>query len=136
VRTLTLVTPGFGLPDDRELRLLEEQDQTPRGSLYPRALNSDLLDEKYLERSTGFRKFIYGILPLWLAQITEAYIRRKEYDAVISWSEQLGITFAAMLKLTDTRVPHVALMYSISKPTKAWPRTNSHKPVKNLQNVF
>jgi glycosyltransferase involved in cell wall biosynthesis len=119
MRTLTLVTVGSSYPDPDELLKLEAEDKHTRASLFPRTLNADLLDEKYLEKLPRWRRLLYSPFPIWLAQVIEAYFQRRNYDAVLSWSEQLAIAFALLLRLTRTRVPHVALLYSISKSKKA-----------------
>jgi glycosyltransferase involved in cell wall biosynthesis len=54
-----------------------------------------------------------------LAQLFEALFVRKKYDAVISWSEQFSIPFSFLLRLTRSRVTHVAVCYRISSPKKA-----------------
>jgi glycosyltransferase involved in cell wall biosynthesis len=119
VRTLILVTAVQNPMDQDELLKLERVDKHPRATLFPRTLNADLLDRKYLEKVPGPRRVLYSLFPVWLAQVTEAYFRRREYDAIISWGEHLTIAFALLLRLTRTRVPHVALSYSILERRKA-----------------
>ena len=128
MRTLTLVTTGFRRPGNAELRHLEREDKHPRTFLYAEMLNSDILDEAFLEQVPRFRKMIYRPLPILMRQILEAYVLRNRYDAVISWSEKHGLLFALLLKITFARVPHVALFSWISKPKKALllKRVHSH----------
>lgn len=118
MRTLTLVTTGFRRPDPSELRRMELADEYPRTLLYEEMLNCDILDERFLNQVPAYRKLLYGPLPVLCRQILEAYVQRKRYDAIISWSERHGLLFALLLKLTFTRVPHVALFSWISKPKK------------------
>jgi peptidoglycan/xylan/chitin deacetylase (PgdA/CDA1 family) len=120
-RTLLLVTAGLNWPPREELLRREENDECPRITAVPSALNADVLNEKYLQEVPWLRRVVYRFMPVWLVQITEAFIVRGRYDAVVSWAEHLGIPFAAFLKLTFARVPHVAIFSWISKPKKAIP---------------
>jgi len=90
-----------------------------RVSLYGDMLNSDLLDERFLDRVPRIRRLLYKPLPGPVSQVLEAFLVKERYDAVISWSEHLGLPFAMLLKLTRSRVPHVAIFSWISKPKKA-----------------
>jgi glycosyltransferase involved in cell wall biosynthesis len=119
MKTLTLVSTGFSRPARDQLRKLEMANQWPRTLLYEDTLSSEILDERFLEQVPRFRKLLYKPLPTVFRQVIEAYVRRHEYDAIVSWSEPLGLLFALLLKCTFTRVPHVALFSWISKPKKA-----------------
>ena len=119
MKTLTLVSTGFGRPERSELRRLELADEYPRTLLYEEMLNSDILDERFLGQVPRFRKLLYRPLPIIVRQLIEAYIIKRRYEAIISWSEKHGLLFALLLKLTASRVPHVALFSWISKPKKA-----------------
>lgn len=119
MKTLTLVSTGFQRPDRDELRRMELADQFPRTLLYEETLNSDILDERFLDRIPRLRRMLYRPLPMVFRQIIEAYVQRRRYDAIISWSESLGMLFALLLKCTFSPVPHVALFSWISKPKKA-----------------
>lgn len=98
---------------------MELADQYPRTLLYEETLNSDILDEKFLDRIPRLRRILYKPLPMLIRQTIEAHVQRRRYDAIISWSESLGMLFALLLKCTFSRVPHVALFSWISKPKKA-----------------
>ncbi len=115
LRSLTLITEG--LP---EINLAKEKaDETPRYSLYETELGTDMLNERYLLHAKPSRRWLYRRLPFAASQIIEAYLQRKRYDVVISWAERPALLYATALKLTGSRVPHVALMSWISKPKKA-----------------
>lgn len=119
LRTLTLVSLGFGHPAPEELVVLEQADRYPRASLFGRVLNTDLLDERFLERVPAGRRRLYRGLPPSVAQVLEARVVGREYDAVISWAEHLGLPYAALTALVGGRRPHIALWSWISKPPKA-----------------
>jgi glycosyltransferase involved in cell wall biosynthesis len=119
MRTLVLVTAGSSQLDRDELSRLEKEDRHPRATLFPDALNADLLDGRYFERLRRWRRFLYAPFPVWSAQVVEAYFQRRNYDAIISWGEQLTLGFALLLWLTRKHVPHIALSYSISQRRKA-----------------
>jgi len=119
ILTLTQAISGR-LSKDEQLRR-ETANQWPRMSLYESEINSDMLNEEFLKTVPGFRRAIYSKLPVKIAQVTEAYILRDRYDVVVSWAENLGIPFAALLMATGKRVPHVGIFSWISRPKKAIP---------------
>lgn len=116
MKILTLVAAYTTRPDISELRAMESADAYPRASLFAESLNSDLLDERFLEKRTGKRYDLYKKLPTAAAQLIEAYLIKNNYDAVISWSERLGFPFAVLLKMTGVGIPHVSIASWISKP--------------------
>ncbi len=110
----------FPRPDDRELKKLEANDRIPRVTILGAALNADILDRRGLERVPVFRRVVYRFLPLEVAQVIEAFLIRKRYDAVLSWGERLGFSFALLCKLAgDRSVPHVAMCSWPGKGFKA-----------------
>jgi glycosyltransferase involved in cell wall biosynthesis len=119
MKTLTMVHGGFGKPPVEELERREAADAWPRVTLYERQLESDMLDERDVAAASGLRGALYRRLPGGLALALEAYARCRRYDAVVSWAEHFGFPFAALLKGTGARVPHVGLFSWISTPRKA-----------------
>src|SRR5947209_1425365 len=119
MKTLTLVYGGIDKPPLAELERREAADECPRVTLYEKQLNSDMLDERHVASVAGLRGRLYRHLPTGVAQALEAYSRRNRYDAVVCWAEHLGLPFAALLKATGARTPHVALFSWISTPKKA-----------------
>jgi glycosyltransferase involved in cell wall biosynthesis len=128
MKILTLVYGGFGRPAPEELDRREAADEWPRVRLYEKQLNSDMLDELDIVGMRGFRGTVYKQLPIGVAQALEAFSRRKQYDAVVSWGERFGLPLSALLKASNSRTPHVALFSWISTPKKAavLRRTHSH----------
>lgn len=120
-RTLTLVTAGLGFPSREELEQLEKADLHPRSNLFPDTLHSDILDERALGKVPEPSNTFYRRIPVYAGQAIEAFRRRKQYDAIISWAAQIGIPLAAMLKLAGEKRPHVILDNWISKPKKGLP---------------
>ncbi len=118
MKTLFLVTAGYERPKDSELELLEASDQHPRISLFNRELNTDMVDEEFLNKVRGPRRFIYKVLPVSVTQLVESFLRKGKYDAVISWGEHLGIPLALIFKLTSTKIPHITLFSWISNGKK------------------
>jgi glycosyltransferase involved in cell wall biosynthesis len=119
MKTLTLLAAGYDHPDLAEQKKIEEADRGPRQSLYGYTLNSTLLNERYMTTVPGLRRALYAPLPVWMAQVLEAFVRRKKYDAILSWDARLGLAFAALMKLTGARVPHMVMFSWISRPKKA-----------------
>jgi glycosyltransferase involved in cell wall biosynthesis len=132
MKVLTLVSSGLGLSARGELVRASDQKEHPRIELFEKILNSDILDEsgsipKGLP-TANYSRFI----PKQLSQVITAYRLRDEYDAFISWSEKRTILLATVLKLTHTRVPHIALMYWMSRPAIAVPLSIVHTSIDRI----
>lgn len=119
MKVLTLTSSGLNRPDLKTMLQEEAADRLPRFSLYQRELNSDMLNEKFLENIPRWRKLLYKPLPLLIRQIIEAYLICHKYDLVVTWAERLAYPFAFLLKITGRRVPHITLNSWISNPKKA-----------------
>ena len=109
LKTLTLVTGGLSRPDLGSLIEMETTDRHPRVVFFADALNTDELDEKFLQRAPPWRRFFYKMMPISAAQVIEALIIKNKYDAVISWAEKLGLPLAILMKITRSHVPHIGL---------------------------
>lgn len=119
IKTLLLVSSGLKWPEKEEMIRREENDESPRISLLPATLNADVLDEKYLMQAPVTRRALYQFLPVTAAQLIEAFIVRRKYDAIISWAEHLGLPIATFMLWTGTRMAHIGIFSWISKPKKA-----------------
>jgi glycosyltransferase involved in cell wall biosynthesis len=131
MKTLTMVR-GNGRGALAELERLEARDEAPRASLYEKQLNSDMIDRLDVERVPGTRGFVLRRLPHGLALALVAFQRRRRYDAVVSWAEAFGLSFAGLLKTTGACVPHVALFSWISVPKKAAVLRRVHSHIHRL----
>lgn len=120
MKTLLIVTTGLQRFGREELLRREASDEFPRVTLFETKLNSDLVNELYLQQITSWRKLLYKLLPAFFAQVIETYIKRKNYDAILSWSERRAFLFALFLKITCSKVKHIALLYWMSKPKQAF----------------
>jgi glycosyltransferase involved in cell wall biosynthesis len=105
---------------DEEIRFLEERDLCPRVSLLEEELNMQLLDERYLRTIPIARKMFYKLLPVNLALILEAWIIHRQYDAVISYYERIGLPFAYLQKIFGSDIPHILLTTWLSSDAKVW----------------
>lgn len=119
MKVLTLVSSGMNRPDRQTVLNKEASDEYPRVSLYERALNSDMLDEKFLESIPAWRQFLYKPFPVFIRQVLEAFFICHKYDVVVTWAERLCYPFAFLLKITGRRVRHITLNSWISHPKKA-----------------
>jgi glycosyltransferase involved in cell wall biosynthesis len=128
MKTLTLVTAGLTVSNQAD----EEADLCPRGSLYNRELNTDLLDERAMLLVPRWRRIFYKVLPFTISQVIEAYLNRHKYDVVISWYDAHALLLAFLLKLTRDRIPHIALMSWISKPKKAFLLKRVHEYITTI----
>jgi glycosyltransferase involved in cell wall biosynthesis len=102
-------------------------DANPRITLFEKTLNSDKLDERYLEKAPSGRQFIYKKLPTNIAQVIEAFVVRGHYDVIISWAENLGIPFAFLLQMLRRRPCHIGIFSWISRLKKALPLKYLHR---------
>ena len=123
---------GKGRAPVAELQRLEAEDRWPRVTLYETQLRSDMVDLLDVEREAGLRGFLHRRLPAGLALALLAYHRRRDYDAVVSWAELYGLPFAALLKATGDRTPHVALFSWISSAKKAAVLRRVHSHIHRL----
>jgi glycosyltransferase involved in cell wall biosynthesis len=120
MKTLLIVTTGLKQIEREELLRLEALDEFPLVSLFEITLNCDIVNERFLQKIPKWRKLLYKYFPSYFAQVLEAYVNRKKYDAVISWSERRSFLFALLLKLTRSSTKHIALFYWISKPKQSF----------------
>ena len=120
MKILTITATGMNRPEPAELRTLEDRDLSPRVSLYERYLESDMLDERFMQRRVPrWRLALYRLVPKPLDQVLEAFIIRNRYDAVVTWAERFGFPFALLLMLTGSKTPNVTLNSWITGRKKA-----------------
>lgn len=119
MKTLTLVSMDLGLPDRNTLLRLEAADEYPRVSLFYEELNSDRLDERFLSQAPGWRRLAYGGIPKMAAHLSETFLIKNRYDAVISWSERFGLMYSILLGPFHSHTPHVAIFSWITGKKKA-----------------
>lgn len=128
IKSLTVFSGGLSYAD----RAKEEADELPLASLYQRTLHTTMMHEGFLEQAPRWRRALYRRLPFALAEAIESFSIRKKFDVVVSWSDMHALSFAALLKLTHRRMPHVALMFWISKPKKAFILKHVHSRISTL----
>lgn len=126
MKTLFIISSGMKKPPDAEIQRMEQQDETPRTKLLENELNTQLLDERYLQNISGFRKYMYKLLPINVAQFIEACLIHHQYDAVVSYYEKIGLPFAYYQKLTASKTPHILLTTWFSNKKKAWFMEKTH----------
>lgn len=127
MKTMTLVSSAIHRPDPSTSKMMEEADQYPRATLFSDVLNTKLIDGRDTDDGTMWNR-VLGSLSAELPQIAQAFGLRNQYDAIISWNERFAIPLAFLLKISRSRVPHVAICSWISQPKKAIPLRwlNSH----------
>lgn len=117
MKILTLVSLNYNHNiGQEEGKRLEQEGKLPRFTFFAEMLNSDMLDRSFLARVPRWRKVFYKFMPELFAQVLEAVIVRKRYDAIVSWGEKHGIALAGALKLLRIRYPHIGLFSWISPP--------------------
>jgi glycosyltransferase involved in cell wall biosynthesis len=119
-KTLMTVTEGLLRHSREEMDRLEASNEFPRMTLFENVLNTDILTPESLTSAPVMFRALYHLLPVANAQALEAYRVRKQYDAIISWSERRALSYALVTKLFRSTTPHVALMYWMSKPKQAF----------------
>jgi glycosyltransferase involved in cell wall biosynthesis len=132
MKVLTLVQAGQGRPGKKDIIALENADKYPRTTIYSETLNSDILDEEFLKKIPAWRKLFYKLITIRLTQLIEAFIIRNRYDLIISWTDNLGLMFAFLLKLTKSNTPLVSILCWISKPKQAKLLSKVHKYIDRM----
>ena len=93
------------------------------------ALGADVLDRTEA-RSHWLLRLVARFGGIALAQALLAFARRREYDAVLTDGEHIGIPLALLLKLVGYRLPHVTIGHRITAGKKRlffkWLRVQSH----------
>jgi glycosyltransferase involved in cell wall biosynthesis len=109
VRILVLATVGQQPPDE-ELRRLIAEDAMPDSMIAQDAFGAASLDDRDLAGIPGVRGRTLRRLPVQLALAIEAWRRRRDFDVVLSWTERVGFSLAALLALSPRRrVGHIAV---------------------------
>ena len=94
----------------------EKRDACPRGNIFENTLNAEQTDLTWIQRAPWYRKAFYKFLPNRIAMVYEAFLVRHQYDAVLTWFEQDSALFGMMQRFSHKKVPHVGLLYWVSKP--------------------
>ena len=127
VRLLVLATAGHK-PSDEELRRLIAEDLRPDAILAEDSLGATSLDERDLARIPGLHGRVLQRLPVPIALALEVWRRRHDFDAVLSWGEQLAFPLALLLTLSPRRrMAHIGILMwpcytSSSSRLKLWIR--------------
>lgn len=132
MRTLFLISKGMDKLSDEEIKFLEQRDLCPRTSLLEEELNTQLLDERYLQTVPFVRRMMYKLLPVNAALILEAWIIHRRYDAVLSYYERVGLPFAYLQKIFSSDTPHVLLTTWLSSDAKVWFLKRVHKTLAKI----
>ena len=94
----------------------ERQDVVPMSTTFNDRLNVAPIDLRVLRRAPALRRCLYALVPTYVSLAIEAFLLRNEYDVAVTWMEKHSIIFALLQLFTRKRIPHVALMYWMSKP--------------------
>jgi glycosyltransferase involved in cell wall biosynthesis len=81
------------------------------------ALRADILD-RTAARGPAFTRLIGRWCGVAIAQAVLAFARRKQYDAVLTDGEHIGIPLGLLLKLARYRLPHVTIGHRIAASKK------------------
>ncbi|HUN65093.1 MAG TPA: glycosyltransferase family 4 protein [Bacteroidota bacterium] len=119
MKTLMLISGGLGRPSAEETDRLAAADQFPRVRLFEQVLNTDLLPPEALGSAPRLFRMVYRYLPEAAAQALEAFRIRNRYDAILTWSERRAFAFALIKKITRVKIPHIPLLYWMSKQKQA-----------------
>jgi glycosyltransferase involved in cell wall biosynthesis len=120
LRVLALLGTDYFPPFIDDLASQHRAGQGPRAWLLDLPFDITLLDQRFLTRPGKWRLALYRRMPIWAAQIIEAFRVRRDYDVLFAWgAEPVAMPFALLLKLTRSRVPFVTLFSWISPAKKA-----------------
>lgn len=123
MKTLYIISKGMDKQSNKMIRQLEIEDKTPRVSLLEDAISAEVLDERYLkEKSPYWRRLLYGLIPVSIAQLIEALFILHRYDLVLTHTEKVSFPLALILKWVRSSKPHIVVLSRItsvdSKKTK------------------
>jgi glycosyltransferase involved in cell wall biosynthesis len=119
MKTLLVISAGWGRLKSEEYRKLEQEDKSPRVTLFETVLNCDLIGDNFPREVPAWRRFLYRLIPHKYAQVLEAFRLRNRYDAIISWAEHLTLPLATLLKISRSKTPHITIFSWIKKKKKA-----------------
>lgn len=92
----------------------------PTGKNQPRSyLFDDLFVRRYDESLLGTSRppIWQRAVPSWVRLAAEVERRRDEYDVIVTWSERVTLSLAALQRFSRFKKPHVALLYWFSRPS-------------------
>jgi glycosyltransferase involved in cell wall biosynthesis len=120
-KVLVLLGTTYFPPFIDQLGEMHSEGKGPREWLLDIPGELMLLDQRFLTGPPKWRLALYRRMPIWAAQILEAFRVKRHYDVVFAWgAEPVAMPFALLLKLTRSRVPLVTLFNWVSQPKKAW----------------
>jgi len=120
---LLVVSKAGQKPSDEDLRRLIAEDAIPDLILAEDSLGASSLDERQLAAIPGLRGRILLRLPAPIALALETWLRRADFDAVLTWEERLAFPLALLLALTPRRrLAHIGILM--------WPCYESPSPLK------
>ncbi len=118
---------------------IDDLAEEHRAGLGPRAWLLDLpgevtlLDQRFRTNPPKWLLALYRRIPIWSAQIIEAFRVRRDYDVIFAWgAEPVAMPLALLLKLCRSRVPFVVRFNWISQPKKAWFLRLGHSHISKL----
>jgi glycosyltransferase involved in cell wall biosynthesis len=123
-----LITSKAGQkPSDAELRRQIAAGEIPDLILSEDSLGASSLDERDLGLIPGLRGRIMRRLPFSIAMALEVWLRRRDFDVVLSWEERLAFPLAILLMLTPRRgIAHIGILmwpcYESPSRLKRWLR--------------
>ncbi|MEX2456591.1 MAG: glycosyltransferase family 4 protein [Balneolaceae bacterium] len=115
MKTIYIISKGIQKLAPHEMRQLEIDNKIPRASILEQAISAELLDERYLKIKTPtYRRIMYNLLPVSIAQMIEALFIMHRYDVILSQTEKVGFPLALMMKLLNITKPHIVIISRIT----------------------
>ena len=112
-----LIIQGRRTPEQRAKALqTEKAGLMPRFSGFEAALGNDCHDLTMTDAAPRVWRTIYRFLPQYAALALEVFRVRKNYDVIVTWSEQVAVFLALLQAFTRKPQTHVALLYWMTKP--------------------
>ncbi|MCC6173990.1 MAG: glycosyltransferase family 4 protein [Chloroflexi bacterium] len=111
-KTLFVVSATYsrGTPDTREGPIKDYVAIADR-------LDADVLDWA-ATRQSRVGRLAARVVGLGAAQALLAFLRRRQYDLVLTDGEHIGLPLATLLKLTGRRFPHITIGHRLSSAKK------------------
>ncbi|SNR77513.1 glycosyltransferase family 4 protein [Blastococcus mobilis] len=121
-RSLILVPAWPGQPSSEELMRSALAGERPRTDYVElaQAINGDVMDMAYLnDRATWIARAITARGRTVPAQVTEAFLRRRQYQNIVARADRLGLPLAGMFKAARSRRDLVLISVWLSPRKKA-----------------
>ncbi len=119
MKTLFIISKGMDKPPDEVLEKLERENRKKRDRMLEKEISATVLDERYIAGENGwFKKRLYRLIPVTVAQIIETLLVHKKYDVVYVYYEKAGFPLSVCFRYLKIKTPLVMMVSRITSGDK------------------